>query len=329
MTLRVLDLFSGIGGFSLGLERTGAFETVGFCEIDPTCQAILAKHWPHVPCAADIREREFVRGEADVIVGGFPCQDISYAGKRAGLAGERSGLFWEMVRAIRVVRPRLALVENVAALLTGGMGVVLGSMAADGYDAEWDCISAADAGAPHGRPRIWIAFTDAYSEQRPNGSGSPLRWWERRAQETTQAASDADGDWKLESPRLLGHVWRRIVHGASGAFWTDHWQAKFEALRGMDDGVPTRLDRALVAASVGPLGNTVVPQIPEMWARAFLETCPDEAQSQESTAEMSQSGLRPGHDGYVVHVLSPDNVETKWRVWPEAEVRWYAGTVAP
>lgn len=122
--MKVLDLFSGIGGFSLGLERAGPFETVGFVEIDPVCQAVLAKHWPHVPCSPDIRSREFVRGEADVIVGGFPCQDISYAGKRAGLAGERSGLFWEMVRAIRVVRPRVALVENVAALLTGGMGVV-------------------------------------------------------------------------------------------------------------------------------------------------------------------------------------------------------------
>lgn len=268
--LRVLDLFSGIGGFSLGLERTGGFKTVAFCEIDPTCQAILAKHWPDVPCSPDITAREFVRGEADIIAGGFPCQDISYAGTRAGLSGSRSGLFWEMVRAIRVVRPRYALVENVAALLTGGMGDVLGSMAADGYDAEWDCVSASDAGAPHGRPRIWIAFADAYGEQRPRGRHSPLRWWEWSAEETAQAGADANGQRQLEPPRLLGDIWRWLVHGAARTVWSDHWQAKFEALRGMDDGIPSRLDRSREAAAIPPLGNTVIPQIPEAWGRAIL-----------------------------------------------------------
>ena len=269
--MKVLDLFSGIGGFSLGLERAGTFETVGFVEIDPVCQAVLAKHWPGVPCSPDIRSREFVRGEADVIVGGFPCQDISYAGKRAGLAGERSGLFWEMVRAIRVVRPRVALVENVAALLTGGMGVVLGSMAADGYDAEWDCVSASDAGAPHGRPRIWIAFADAYSEQRTERRYSPVRWWQWSTEETAQARADANGQRELEPPRLLGDIRRWLVHGAARAFWADHWQAKFETFRGMDDGIPSRLDRSREAAALPPLGNTVLPQITEAWGRAIAE----------------------------------------------------------
>lgn len=267
--LRVDDYFSGIGGFSLGLETAGGFETVSFCEIDPTCRAILAKHWRGVPCSPDIRTREFRRGEADVIVGGFPCQDLSYAGKRAGLAGERSGLVWALVRAIRLVRPKYALMENVAALLTGGMGILLGRMAAYRYDAEWDCISASDAGAPHGRPRIWIAFTDANSKQRPDWRSASLRWWQWRAQEAAQARSHAHGQRELEPPRLLGDIWRWLVHGASGAFWSDHWQAKFEALRGMDDGLPTRLDRALVAAAIGPLGNTVLPQIPEAWGRAI------------------------------------------------------------
>ena len=259
--MKVLDLFSGIGGFSLGLERTGGFETVGFCDISPASQAILAKHWPGVPCSTDIRAREFVRGEADMIVGGFPCQDISYAGKRAGLAGERSGLFWEMVRAIRVVRPRVALMENVAALLTGGMGDVLGGMATDRYDAEWDCISASDAGAPHGRPRIWIAFTDTDSEQRPPGSYSSVRWWERSAQEAAQAP---------EPPRYLGSIWRQLVDGVARTFWADDWEAKFETFRRMDDGIPTRLDLDREAAAIPALGNTVVPHIPEMWGRAIL-----------------------------------------------------------
>jgi nitrogen-specific signal transduction histidine kinase len=118
MKLRVLDLFSGIGGFSLGLERTGGFETVAFCEQNEFCQRVLAKHWPHVPLLDDVTTAEFTEGMADVVVGGFPCQDVSLAGRRAGLAGERSGLYRELVRALRVVRPRHAIVENVAALLS-------------------------------------------------------------------------------------------------------------------------------------------------------------------------------------------------------------------
>lgn len=154
--LTVMDLFSGIGGFSIGLESTGGFKTASFCEIDPFCRRVLAKHWPEVPCHDDVRTRQFVEGEADVIVGGFPCQDISRAGKRAGLSGERSGLYRELVRAIRVVRPKFAIVENVAALLGDGLDVVLGDLAEIGFDAEWDCIPACAVGAPHERDRVWI-----------------------------------------------------------------------------------------------------------------------------------------------------------------------------
>lgn len=260
--LTVEDWFSGIGGFSLGLERAGGFKTVGFCEIDPACQAVLGRHWRGVPCSPDIRSHKFSRGMANIVAGGFPCQDISYAGTRAGLSGTRSGLFWEMVRGIRLVRPFVALMENVAALLTGGMGDVLGSMAADGYDTEWDCISASDLGAPHGRPRIWIAFTDAYSEQRPAGRYSPLRWWEWGAQEAGEAP---------EPPRYLGFIRRELDRGVARAFWANDWQAQFEAFRRMDDGIPSRLDLDREAAAIPTLGNTVIPQIPELWGRAILQ----------------------------------------------------------
>ena len=161
--MRVLDLFSGIGGFSLGLERAG-FQTIAFCEIEPFACGVLAKHWPDVPCHGDITAREFVPGEADIICGGFPCQDISTAGNGAGLAGERSGLWRELLRAIRVVRPKFAVVENVAALLSRGMGTVLGDLAEIGYDAEWHCIPASAVGAPHRRDRVWIV-ADPGSEQ--------------------------------------------------------------------------------------------------------------------------------------------------------------------
>jgi DNA (cytosine-5)-methyltransferase 1 len=125
MMLRVLDLFSGIGGFSLGLERTGGFETVAFCEIEPYPRAVLKKHWPNVPIYEDVRtltaERLAADGIAvDVICGGFPCQDISVAGKQAGMdGGTRSGLWSEIARLVGELRPRFVFVENVASLLVG------------------------------------------------------------------------------------------------------------------------------------------------------------------------------------------------------------------
>src|SRR5687768_7418415 len=132
--LRVLDLFSGIGGFSLGLERTGGFETVAFCEIDEYPRRILARHWPHVPCYRDVREltaRQLAADgiSVDVICGGFPCTQISNAaaahGMQLGLEGEESGLWYEYARIIGELRPRYAVVENVTALLSGGMLDVL------------------------------------------------------------------------------------------------------------------------------------------------------------------------------------------------------------
>lgn len=156
----VLDLFSGIGGFALGLERAG-MRTVAFCETDPFCRRVLAHHWPGVPIHGDIRQFDGAEviadaGQIDLVCGGFPCQDVSLAGRRAGLAGANSGLYRELVRTLRVVRPRHGIVENVAALLSDGMGTVLGDLAEGGFDAEWDCVPALAVGAPHERDRVWI-----------------------------------------------------------------------------------------------------------------------------------------------------------------------------
>ena len=167
--LKVLDLFSGIGGFSLGLERTGGFETVTFCEIEPFCRRVLAKHWPGVPCYDDIRtltaERLAADGiTVDGIVGGFPCQDLSVAGYGLGLAGKRSGLWFEFLRLISELRPGVVIVENVPTLVDRGLSTVLGGLAELGYDAEWHVISASSLGADHCRQRLWIV---ANSNERP------------------------------------------------------------------------------------------------------------------------------------------------------------------
>jgi len=160
------SLFAGIGGFDLGFERAGMV-CKWQVEIDDYANRVLAKHWPNVHRERDIRECGSHNLKAvDVICGGFPCQDISYAGQGAGLDGERSGLFFEAVRVVRELRPKIVVLENVAALLTRGLDRVLGTLAEIGYDAEWHCIPAAAVGAPHIRDRVFVL---AYSNA--NGSG--------------------------------------------------------------------------------------------------------------------------------------------------------------
>lgn len=238
--LRVLDLFSGIGGFSLGLERTGGFETVAFCEIEEFPRRVLQKHWPDVPCYRDVRKLTADRLTADgiavdVICGGFPCQDLSASGKQAGFEGERSSLYAEVIRLACDIRPDFIALENVANLLVGGrgawFGTLLGDLASIGYDAEWFYIPASWLGANHARTRVWIV---AYPHQVGCG-GLPLgfdtlRQFERRA---TQKA------WlpELSPPPVCG----------------------------VDDGIPYRVDR------LAALGNAVVPQIPELIGNAILE----------------------------------------------------------
>ena len=169
--LKVLDLFSGIGGFSLGLERTGGFETVAFCEIEKFPQKVLAKHWPEVPIYEDVRNVTAKQLRSDgiipnVITGGFPCQDISVAGNQKGMGeGTRSGLWSECARLVGEIRPRYAIFENVTALLSGDNGRwfqrVLFDLSEVGYDAEWHCIPASELGANHHRDRVWIiAYPD-------------------------------------------------------------------------------------------------------------------------------------------------------------------------
>jgi DNA (cytosine-5)-methyltransferase 1 len=231
--MKVLDLFSGIGGFSLGLERAG-MQTVAFCEIDKFCQKILAKHWPSVPIYDDVTSLTAERLRADgisvdVICGGFPCQDISTAGKGAGLNGKRSGLWREYARLIGELRPQYVIVENVAALLYRGIERVLGDLASLRYDAEWHCISAAHVGAPHRRDRVWIV---AY----PNNSS--------------------------QSVSAINAKTRRLSIVVENGGWS-RWSGQPNDVR-MANGLPDGMDR------LKSLGNAVVPQIPEILGKAIM-----------------------------------------------------------
>ena len=162
------SLFAGVGGFDLGFERAG-FQCKWQVELDDYATKILKRHWPDVHRERDIRQcgRHNLK-RVDCIIGGFPCQDISYAGKGAGLDGARSGLFFEAIRLVCELRPRAVVLENVAGLLTRGLDRVLGTLAEIGFDAEWHCIPAAAVGAPHIRDRVFVL---AYAQGERHGLG--------------------------------------------------------------------------------------------------------------------------------------------------------------
>jgi DNA (cytosine-5)-methyltransferase 1 len=245
--LKVLDLFSGIGGFSLGLERTGGFETVAFCEIEKFPQKVLAKHWPDIPIYNDVMELTNDRLRADgifpdIITGGFPCQDISVAGNQKGMGeGTRSGLWSECARLVGEIRPRYAIFENVTALLSGADGKwferVLWDLSEVGYDAEWHCIPASHVGAEHQRDRVWIlAHPRSERQQKP-----------RRCIKSLNSEKDS----------------YREASGIVDAFQTNSLPFVCDRHNGVS--------KELAKAGLKALGNAVVPQIPELIGRAILE----------------------------------------------------------
>ena len=241
MPLTVGSLFAGIGGFDLGFERAGMV-TRWQVEQDEFCCKVLARHFPDAKQYEDVRDVGRHNLEpVDVIAGGFPCQDLSYAGNRAGIEeGTRSGLWSEYARIVGELRPRYVVVENVAALLDGGMGIVLSDMAKIGYDAEWDCIPAASLGAPHSRDRCFIV---AY----PAGTG-----------QNDRLEAGASGRTPLEPRGLSG--------GRMVGLWParNAWVGTEPNVGRMAYGVPCQMDR------LRTLGNAVVPQIAEWIGRRLV-----------------------------------------------------------
>jgi DNA (cytosine-5)-methyltransferase 1 len=183
--MKVGSLFSGIGGFDLGLERAG-MEVVWQVEIDDFCTRVLEKHWPNVERFRDVRDvGKHNLAPVDLICGGFPCQDIAKCGKRGGIEGEKSGFWGEFARIVGELRPPYVFVENTPSLLVRGAGRVLGDLAEFGYDAEWRVLSAAELGAPHIRERLFLlAHTRGVGNRLPQGSicagreaPKPSSWW--------------------------------------------------------------------------------------------------------------------------------------------------------
>jgi DNA (cytosine-5)-methyltransferase 1 len=301
--LTVLDLFSGIGGFSLGLERAG-MRTIAFCECDRYCRMVLRVRWPGVKCYEHIEALSAARlaadgiAQPDVICGGFPCQDISLAGSGAGLAGERSGLWREFARLIGELRPRFAIVENVAALRRRGLAAVLGDLAALGYDAEWHCIPASALGAPHRRDRLWVL---AYAHGRrcesigesqylcePGSFWSESNRRDPRGSGTGPTVADSDGAGLAIGPATAAARARSGMHargnaggpstsvpdtgcgsgqgsgsGERGGQGAPGWAPEPNVGR-VAHGIPARVDR------LKGLGNSLVPQIPELIGRAII-----------------------------------------------------------
>lgn len=230
--MRVLDLFSGIGGFSLGLERAG-MTTVAFCEIDPFCQKVLKKHWLDIPIHDDITKLDGKQyaGTVDVVCGGFPCQPFSDAGHRLGKEDDRH-LWPEMLRIIKECQPAWVIGENVNGFIRMALDSVCADLEGAGYKVQPVVIPACAVGAPHRRDRVWI-IANAEKKQgiyRPN-----LR-------EASQRLPDDTDYW-------AANAWN---------------EAKPRICR-VDDGIPNRVDRT------GRLGNAVVPQIPEIIGRYIME----------------------------------------------------------
>lgn len=269
--LKVLDLFSGIGGFSLGLERTGGFETVAFCEIEKFPQAVLRKHWPEVPIYEDVRTLTKNNGPAnvDVICGGYPCQPFSTAGRRKGAEDDRH-LWPEVNRLLAEYRPHWFIGENVAGHVSMGLDDVLSDLEKQDYTARAFVIPACAVNAPHRRDRVWVV-AHATSMQR-NGGKNNAKAGERQTPKSRDCSCETNvPNTKCERQQGQGRAERRLRSAANGNRKADFtitnggWSAE-PAMGRVANGVPDRMDR------LKGLGNAVVPQIPELIGRAILES---------------------------------------------------------
>lgn len=268
--MTVYETFCGIGGFSLGFKRAG-FEIIGGCEIDPYARAVYEKNFGIKP-DGDIRAIQSV--QADIICGGFPCQDISNANHNGkGLEGERSGLWWELARIIKNSSPRYVVLENVSALLQqeNGMGDILRFFSEIGYDVEWDCLSASAFGAPHQRDRVWIV---AHPKSiRDRGVLRKLYSKDEKTSESKKQYQDQTQQFNNGSKTMADSERERFFEGyinqegqiaGRGGQQHTNWTIEPDVGR-VVNGLPYRSHR------IKCLGNSIVPQISQWIAERIKE----------------------------------------------------------
>jgi len=284
MKLKTLDLFSGIGGFSLGLESTGFFETIGFVEKDKFCQKVLKKHWSNINIEEDIRNVKGEKYQADVVTGGFPCQPFSVAGKRKSTADDRY-LWDEMLRVIRETKPRWVIGENVEGIVNINEGMVLRQVLNDleneGFKSQCIIIPASGIGAWHQRKRIWI-IANNISNSNSNGSyrsqGNATKQSSNEQKDRLSFGDDKDvpntnfqglerhrNQYELrEAKQEKNFIWSS--NDGTKKSW---WQIESE-LCGVPNGVSYELDKDR-SNRIKSLGNSIVPQIARQIGLSIME----------------------------------------------------------
>tara|TARA_X000001388_G_scaffold42171_2_gene29671 strand:- start:795 stop:1643 length:849 start_codon:yes stop_codon:yes gene_type:complete len=272
--LKHLDLFSGIGGFSLGLETTGGFETVAFCDYDSYCQKVLRKHWPWVTIYDDIKELNYEKLKSnghtkiDIITGGYPCQPFSIAGRQQGEKDPRH-VWPEMFRLIQELRPTWVIGENVSGHVKLGLDTVLENLESEGYSARTFSISASSIGANHQRERIWTVANSGCSwGSRSKFQGkneNEVRKENANQFERSSSSSQSDVVYsdseRLEKWESIGENFSQEYQTLIGADW---WSTEPNVGR-VANGVPKRVDR------LKSLGNSLVPHIPYCIGMSILQ----------------------------------------------------------
>lgn len=281
--MKVLDLFSGIGGFSLGLERAG-MTTIAFCEIDPYARTILKKHWPDIPIHEDIKKLKGENfGSVELICGGFPCQPFSIAGQQAGEDDDRH-LWPEMLRLIKETQPRWVIGENVVGFISMALDNMLSDLEGEGYEVQSFIIPACAVGGIHRRSRVWIVANAQHVRRNeptikrcnkptaPNAEEGKIETLQPSGVCISRTLADSDKK-RLQRPPTPRHI--EIKREDAEKYSTGLCDTRYgyrsiglptqPSVCHRDDGLSDRLARLKV------LGNSVVPQIPELIGRMIME----------------------------------------------------------
>ena len=287
--LKLLDLFSGLGGFSLGLESTGFFETIAFVEKDEFCQKVLKKNFKNIPIEGDIRNVKGDRYKADVITGGFPCQSFSIAGKQKGKDDERY-LWDEMFRVIKEVQPRWIIGENVQNLINISNGTILKDIVerleAENFEVQCFSISASSQGALHKRERIWVVANSnnrlsigenqeiqARRNTINNGSSSNVSNTQCNKHQHTSTKQGRTGQlWRFYSTKekqTTHDLWSK-TSGCNPSFGQETWWNSESRICRIPHGLSERVDR-FRKDRIKSLGNSIVPQIARELGKAIIE----------------------------------------------------------